>query len=626
MRRLPPLLSVRALVASLALAALCGLAAPAAAESPILWTFKDNNAVRFYNQGVQAFNQGRPDAAVKSLRKALGREENNGVVWLLLAEALLRAGETQESLELMQELNRRAPGKAAVLASLSDALFATGEFEPAAARAVAAIEANPDEVEGWFALLNARRRLGTLQSLTRDLEQEYERKPRPEIACLQVLAYVDEKQAEPARHAMSLCAAAEGESFVLNARGAMQGAGYAEDDSGPPEMEKGYTLLNAAIEARNAQDWSQALTLVNRAERAGAPSVHVRLLRAEAQYWLGHYDEATADMDVILADTSWIEVNPRGDIGGVLTKAEEEEVRDRVRAGAAIAVLLAARSGGAVVFEDRLAEVREALGDGPHLRAAEAEALRITGSVGRAWEVLSAAYAQGDDPIVLGQALQGLASEGVAVASDEQIDAVVRRATPAALFNLAIAATQANLDGRCLRILDGLDEGGDAEAARERFADRAAELADKRLGLAYSCAVRTRAFEAADRYGARAGWGDPVQTGDMWNHALALARASRWEDVLVQVRDRGMKDRPDPVGDVRTFEIQALVELERLDEAKAVASEPGVDAMDRARVGLELARAGRKEDTKAMLEGVCGAIEGPNAEICADALAWAKEE
>lgn len=615
---------MRSKEAILTLLVVLGVASLAHAAKAIVWVPADNNVVKFFNQAVDALNNNDPARAEARARKAIERQDNYGHAHKVLGMALARQGKLDEAINVLGTLDQRAPGRAAVLSEIAMVWFAKQDFERAGAYALDAVGRNPDHVMGWQALTLVRRRTGETDDLAEELAQEMGRSQRPEIACLQVSNFADLGRLDDAEEAMLTCEGAEDSSFLQNARATLA---HAEGTLQPDDLSTGHSpteLLNKGVVAYREGDSAKAERLATRGLDAGAPRVPGLLLRAQVRYDRANYEGARKDIDGVLGEGgSWVTLSSNGSLSGILTKQHEIDLEERLRGAAGVLVLLNAREGDSAAATLALQDAREALGDSPELRAAEATALHLLGDSGKGWSVLVAALDGGDDPKLLSVSASLLGTQAVLVASDEHVGVVLSKAAPTPIYNLAVGALNGNAPERCALALAALraPEGANV-ATSPAFAAELVPLLPAVRRLQYSCAVRGSDFAGAMALAKELGWGE-FDESDKWNHIVALYKAENHRDLLVVARASGLLETPrvDQLRDVMVF---AHLEIAELDEALAIANLPGVKDQTRLEVGIELAREGRPE-AEALLTSTCGKVKGEDKERCQQALRYLRQ-
>ncbi len=595
-------------------------AAPAAAAPAIVWVPESNHVIRFYNQGADALNQGDPARAEARARRALQVQESFGEAHLLLGTALQRQGRLDEALDVLSALDQRAPGRSPVLTELAITWFAKEDFGRADAYALDAVGRQPSHDAAWQALTLVRRRTGSVEPLLQMLHEERARSDRPQLACFQAQALAAAGDPVAGAAALEECRAGGDSTYLANAQEVLGGPSEEGDGQSAPE------LLNAAAAAFDAGDLSRAVRLATRALDAGAPPVQALLLRAEARHRADDAAGARKDIERALGGgESWVRVQREGELVGVLTGADEDRLRERMRRAAGVLVRIRAADGESEGWRASLDTARRELGDGAALRAAEAVALQLEGQLGKAWEVVRGALEGGDDPVGLGAVAADLGYEAAALASDPVVEAVRLRATPVAVYNLASGAANANLWTRCLALTDGLLRDGGTVARSPRFAAELATVQSPVAALGYGCAVGAEDLDGALARGRAAQWGPPLAPEDLWAHAVALARDQRFADV-VEVLDASGAPRVAPAGAAAATDllIAAHLRLGARDAALALVRSGPATAVARLEVGAALLEAGRTADAADLLDGTCPELVGAERARCEGELRRAR--
>ena len=597
------------------------LAEVALAGAPVVWVPDSNTVVRFYNQAVDALNRQDPARAAARARKAIEAQETYGEAHLVLGIALARQGQLDASIEVLAALDQRAPGRSAILTELAQVWFAKEDFARAEAHALDAVSRNPDELRAWQALTLVRRRTGAHDELRVELETEMGRSGQPEIACFQAQNLVDLNRPTDALAALQRCRESEQLAFVQNAVGALRKSGVDVGEADAP-VSSSAELVNRGVAAYRAGELRRAEHLAGRALDAGAPPVVAALLRAQVRYDAGDFEGARADIDAVLGEGgTWVRLHEDGALTGVLTQQDADDVKVRLRGAAGVLALLHARAKDSESVTNAMIDARSALGDSAELRAAEALAMHTLGESRKGWGILRAAYEGGDDPTLLASTTTELGVGAAAVADDAVIAMVADRATPTAIYNAALGASNASLTARCLGLLESLrGKPGSSVATSEQFALERAEVAPSAASLEYACAVQGGRWDEARALGEAASWGAPLDPADIWAHSIRLYEEERSEELLRVLEASGLAEDEAYLG-ARDLVVHAHLSLGNLDAACSAVAVAGASEAAILEVGAALVPAGRQDEAKALLGPLCGKLEGDQATRCRKLLA-----
>jgi len=611
-----------------ALLLVVALTAGVAHAGELEWSPKDNKVVTAYNAGVGLLNDGVLGGAEAKFRRALKLQPDLGPALRLLGNTLFRLDRPDEAIPLFQRIADEAPDHPEVLPDLAMALFATQRFEEAQAVASRAVDAVPEGLDSWNALVLAELRLGTYERIAARLQaaREAQSADAAMLGCFAAWVLVELDDLEAAEAAMKPCRDAESEALVANAEAALAGARgdtdlvtrHAEEVGDDPT-----TALNHGVKAYNAGDFAAAEALASRSIKLGYPTPAPVLLRAQARYELGKGAAARKDLHSVLGDDgSWVRVSTRGALTGVLTKAHEESLRLRMQGGAATLVMLHVDDGKLDDAARAVADARSAFGDFPLLMAAESLVLRERGEQGKAWELLARA-AQGETNARVLNIIGNMAWEAASTASDDVVRSLIESGVPSVLYNLAAGSAKAKMDARCQLAIDGLlADPGTNRATSPEEAGSLADLLPKAIGLGYDCAIGAGDLEAADRYGARASWTD-LQAWSVAQHAQLLFEAGRGAEIVAHVERSGAAEG-EHAGWVIALIVRALSDRGDLDAVARWGAHPSAEPTTQFNAGTALAMADRSAEAKALLEPACAALEedGPKeaAESCATNL------
>ena len=501
---------------------------------------------------------------------------------------------------------------------LAWALFGAERFEEAQAAGVRAVEALPEDESGWQALVMAELRLGTYARIGERLEKARAVKDTPALACHSAQVLVELDRLDEAELAMTVCRDAETEALVGNAESALAQA--LGDDSAVREWveelgDDAATSHHRAVEAFNRGAFDEAEVRSSHAMKLGYPTPAPRLLRAQARYEQGKEAAARRDLKAVLGDEgSWVKVTKRGGLTGVLTKKQELELDRWMRGGAVVLVLLHADSEEFKAATGALAAGREAFGDYPSLKAAEAYVLRRRGEDGKAWSMLAESLAGEPDGWVL-RIASVILEDGAATITDEAVEAVAQHGSPTLIYNLAIGTARAAQQTRCARLVDVLLAGlpGKPEQPEGWEADRT-RLLPQALGLGYDCAVRAPDLDAAERFGEAAGW-TTVSAWAAVSHGDQLYDGKNPDAMLAHL-ERCKATEGEQADWAVDLIVRVHLDREDLDQALVWARHASAGPVTRYNVGTALAVAKRNAEAKELLEATCPEMEGEAAKAC----------
>lgn len=114
----------------------------------------------YYEVARINYSKGNYREASQAARQAFERSDNNPQVGMLLADSLMRTGQTTEAITIFRQALAESPSNLSLLLGFSEALTRSGQYEEAMQQLKKILEANPKNLRALNLLAQAQRRSG----------------------------------------------------------------------------------------------------------------------------------------------------------------------------------------------------------------------------------------------------------------------------------------------------------------------------------------------------------------------------------------------------------------------------------------------------------------------------------
>lgn len=563
--------------------------------------------IEAFNTGVVSLAEGETEQAEAAFRLALKGEADCGRCAHGLGIALVRQQRLAEARIVLEQAAQRYPERVELRTALAGASFAAQDFDAALAWARQAVGLDPDSLDAQIALQQTLLRQGQTGEARQQLARAG-RLPGPERACLDIL--IDAELARPPEpSALSYCGQAQhpGLASTVHAR-----LGVVEDRPGVTAAASvgatGVQLVAQALALHQQGADAQALPLLDRALSAEPRRVDARILRAVCRTRLGQLDAALVDLRGLLDADTWVQVHRSGEMSGVLTHSDEEQLRQGVRDGSGLLVSLLVEAGQLDQADATWERARKELGASAGLSAAGVRLRRAQGRLPDAWAILEHSlgqWPQDDALTILAGELATLDPAGQPPALAERLASA--RDWRSAWFR-ALSASKQGRPAACVveaRLsLSTMDQGPVPPGA-----DDPVTVAR----LLHSCAVNASDREAADQAALALPGAEQMHPVARVNHAILREEAGDHEGALALLE--GLKlESEGPRRAAHNVEVYASGELGRWDRALSAA--PQADADVALWLAARLLDQGEEGRARQAVQGRCGELEGAQRESC----------
>lgn len=560
-----------------------------------------------FNTGVLALQAGRPADAEQAFRAALADDPDCGRCAHGLGIALVRQERLAEARDILEDAALRYAERAELHTALAGASFAAQDFGAALTHARTAVSLQPDSIDAQVALQQVLLRLGQLDQARAALA-DASTLPGPERSCLAILRQL-EAGTSPEDSALAYCrqAAHPGLATTVDARLGLAEArpgATAAASSAATSMQ----LVVQALRAHQAGDDRAALPLLDRALSLEPRRVDARILRAVARARTGALDDAVADLHLVMNADTWVEVHATGEMSGVLTRSDQDDLRHGMQQGSGLLVSLLVQSGRLDQAEQTLVRANRELGMGPRLASGAVRLRSAQGRLDDAWAVLDGALAQWPDDNDLGLLVTELAAQD----PDRVPAAHAARLAAAddwrARYHRAQALARDADHAACAAQAEQSLRGLDAQQPPASVDDHTTVAR-----LAHTCAVNAGLLTAADRAADAVGHPGALQPVARINHALMREDVGDHQGALDLLADLQPADAA-ARNLAANVTVYAAGELSRWDQALAAA--PHADADVALWLALRLRDAGLDGQARQATDGRCDDLSGPLADAC----------
>ena len=600
---------------------------PLAAAAAPTWEPTGSGA-DLYNEGRSYLELKNPRKAEGVFRKLLGEQPECGICAQGLAYSLLFQNRSAEAKAVLEGAVQRFPEEPQLYTTLSEAAFAAQDFGASRKAAEAAVRLDPESLDAQMALQAVMLRTGDYGGAGKALDAAQLHLPGPELACLEAELALEKKEIAEARELLRECKASAREDLVTTVEGLVAQASGRTAEAGQLMGTLGVDAVSQVVLAAdryNSGDYAGSLAILDVVLRQNPDRLDARIIRGQARAALKDRDGARQDLELAFKGDTWVEVHSTGMMSGILRKSDEEKLDRMVLDGAALLARILVEDGDpkhALEIVGRAKASARTGGKTPaSLIGAEALALSALKRSTEAWKLLSDAILAGETDPILRETASQLAHASLSDAPPVVLAAIRSQGPAAARYNLASALFNYGRPADCF-----------AEVAATPPAERLSldastlKLMDQ---LGYRCAVATEDLKQSDARLAMLGLGttgmlpaELASTG--FNHALMLSEAGRKEDALAVLGRASPTDKR-ARQKAQALRLTLLVDLQRWDEAVAVASDPDADPRDVAWLGSALVQAERPELARPMLTRACPRLTGEDAASCKEILAGLDE-
>ncbi len=562
------------------------------------WEPAEDGAVSAYNLGAEALMQGDPVAAEKHLRKALRRDSGCGMCSGALAAALLYQDRAPEAYALASELMERFPDQLPLARTLAEAAFAIERFEQSIAIAESLLLADPENIDSLRLLAQGLMRTGDTARARAALQQASAHHDPKVLACELGKVELEEGHIEQARQQLVLCRLADQpdalaalESRILTAEGRYEEAAAVLSEDVDP-------VMSAVLTARRlmqAEDYQGAASLLRQAVQADPHAGEVVVLLGLCELRLGRPEQAMAALETAFEGDTWIRVDRRGGVAGILTASGEQSYLRQVREGASELVVLQLDLASVTEARVTLERVQAKLGASAELAAAELRLLIAEGRYGDAAAAAVVGLQRWPDSSLLLDTADFLGTNHPLARTPELAQALSAAGEWSALYNSVAELNNAG------------DYAGCLARAREApaFADPAVQARLARL--AHACAAAARDLTAADALIEPAGGPAALEPSARFNHASLLLQLTDDEEGTLALVTAAEPPADNPALGLafRSLEVDIYARRDALEPALAVLVRGPVDPVARMNIAVLLANVERYAEAVPLLRSAC---------------------
>ena len=570
--------------------------------SGIHWKPSDD-AIRAYDRGAVALEDGRLEAAQRRLTEALDIDPDCGACAHALAVTTLRQDDAEEAVERLQELARRHPERAAVMVSLADAAFGSQDFALSIEAAGIALVLDATRWEALTAMVRACLRTGELDEARRWMDSASGAHPDDRLACLDVDLLVEQGDPSGAAARLDKCERSGDEDLIAHGRMRLAAAtgdytGLSSEASrrGGRDLSK----LSQAFAAYDEGSYRRAATLLRQVVAENPADAEAALLLGLSEHHDGNSDRAVDALALAFDGEEWIRVGRDGSYRGVVTAEGARVFEARLRQGVGLLILLHVERGEQEQASDILDRAKMELGGCAEIDAGRIALLAARGEPGVAALTASRALAEWPGVPLLEDTVRDLLVQHPTSRSTELLDAATTANMPEGGYWKALGLRDTGEPGACIDAIEPTLPLAD-DASRPSL-----------LTLAWACAVEAEELDAAGRYRAELAEveGNPDPDVSL-NHVRLLLGAERWIDAQVLLEQLD-PTRPDRVDYARSLGLLATLGLGDLDGALAVHTTGVVHPEASFELALALLRTERLEDAEPLLNACCSTLEDPD--------------
>jgi tetratricopeptide (TPR) repeat protein len=568
-------------------------------------------AMKDYNRGVEALEEGRLELAERRLHAALEADPGCGACAHALGLAMLRQDDAEEAVELLQELARTHPRRAEVMVSLADAAFGTQDFALSMEAAGVAIVLDATRWEALIAMQRVCLRTGDLATARRWMASAAGAHPDDRLACLEADLLVEESRLEAAAASLEKCARSGDEPLIahVHSRLAAASGDFSELTSqAAASGDRELARLSEAFAAYDAGEYRRASSLLRRALEDQPDDAEAALLLGLSEHRDGHSDRAVLALARALEGEAWIRVRPDGSYAGVVTAGGAEVFEERLRQGLGLLVQLQVERGELAEAEGSYERAKQHVGACVELDAARIALLAARGEAGAASITATRALERGPPAPMLADAVRELLLRWPEARTPELLAAAAGARLAEGGYWAAVHHAEAGDASSCLSTL----------SETVSWADEPARPALTQLG--YACAVQAEDLERAEAY--RLLLRDLELTPDSdvsLNHARLLLAAERHTSCLRLLVGHAPSG-PEAEVYARTLRLMAQLGLGEIDRALAIALEGHTAAEARLELAIALLREERLGEAGPLLATSCPELRGDHGERCVSLL------
>ena len=586
---------VRTLLLTLAFAL---VAAPAFADEYVNWSHAGPKT----QAASAALERDQYKRAEALARKAIARGETSPYPSWVLSSALVGQERLDEAAEVLVDAHARHPS-ARTLSSLGLLQLELGRRADAEASAFAAIALDPGVLEGWGTLTRVRIAQGRQDELAVELDRERRRRVRNELACMEAIGLASQELLGRAEAAITRCARGGASSWTRRAERAIERLRTASTFGDPRALR----AREALFEYRVAEAVEQATELIEDPDVPIGTLLDAYAIRSRAHTLTKRHEQAREDGARAVAVAMRL-------AAAIVAEADGSSTHRLNRSAAGRLVILIAEiapQGSDALHNGALQVLRDGLGDGFGLRAAEVYAWSGENDSSEGWSRLAAALAMGGEPNDLTAAAFRLARIAAREITPSTRRVILQQGTPFIIDAFAESLYRADAHGDCVDVLTPLLEPSEGTQAfrAARFAEERKRVADDATRLAYACSVRGGELDGAWEIAATNG--ETVVDEHALMHAIKLQASNRGGESIDVLRaaDATESDDPDVAAAARMLLLRCLLDLDRLDEALIEARRPGRPDYERYQLGIALSMEDRLAEAIELLDLACPGIE-----------------
>ena len=567
------------------------------------------NAVSTLNDAISALNAQEFARAEQIARALTDAHPDCGICQYMLAQSLFGQNRRLDAVRLLTQLSEEHDEKPMVWSRLGHAHYALQNFEQARECARTALALDPDDkMDALQVLALVAMRTGDADEVLDALKQADRADPSPDYACLEAAVRSETDNLDGLDKLMKRCERSDDPTIVANARQAVAIA--KGDDEALRQVAIDPSSLELSDRIDNAfedEDFEAARQLLERALEEDPNNLFRRLNLGIALYRMGALTEARDEIAKVFRGKAWIQVKD-GSYAGILTKRDERSWQASKARAARIYVQLHVELGDVAQARsdhDRLSQFVES---GPDLAASGIIVLTAEGRLDDAWSTARTMVRRWPASAEVNDAVQRLINADPTKA-DEAVVGALSATSPVDLVELAMRAQRYD---RCMAL------------AAEHLPKAEGPARGKIAAIGVRCAVGAENAEQAEAWLPSAD-ADELHDSTRYNLALLHYRAEAWDAVLRSLPSPQPAQAPDLNAAIVGLSFNALVELERLDEALARADDPRLTAEHRLHLGTRMLMADRSLDQAIeLLERACPDVDGQNREVCERNLKIAK--
>lgn len=236
----------------------------------------------YYEVARINYSKGNYKEASQAARQAFERSDNNPQVGMLLADSLMRTGQTAEAITIFRQALAESPSNVSLLLGFSEALTRSGQYEEAMQQLKKIIDANPNNLRALNLLAQAQRRSGRRSEAVATIKRALAGQDTTDSLELQFeLAEVYEEMGELSN---SIAAYEEALSSIVNPDGSVSEAN---------KRNAGVVLQAMVFAYRNAGKIDKATETIERMRKTlGKDSTLPDILLIDTLRAEGRYSEA----------------------------------------------------------------------------------------------------------------------------------------------------------------------------------------------------------------------------------------------------------------------------------------------------------------------------------------------